>query len=102
MPEAAKVIALLWAGGAGESVGALLEGTAIVLTEAGFEAGAFRVTARGLRPDRSYQLQVNTDAAGGFSAVAGSPPFGGSDSHTFVDPSPRAGTALYLIREVAP
>jgi hypothetical protein len=97
-----REIAMIWNGGAGASIGDLLSGTTVVLTGASLAGGSFRLSAEGLAPARTYALHVNADESGGFVQVAGSPPFTGGESHTFVDPSPRSGTALYVIREVAP
>lgn len=92
-------IALIWHGGAGASIGDLLAGAVPFLSGAAWNGGAFEVTAEGLDPAKSYVLQRNTDAAGGFADVPGAAVFTGGGSHTFVDPGPPAGTAVYVVRE---
>lgn len=72
----------------------------IVLTAVASNADAFDVSATGLDPSATYELRRSVDGEE-FTTVEGSS-FTGADTHTFSDPDPPTGLALYQVWTAAP
>jgi hypothetical protein len=90
-------IRALWNDGNGRSVKDLVSPPSagpVLLTDLWFEGPALKVSAEGLQAAKSYTLRRSLNGQA-FTAVGST--FTGGASHTFTDPSPPIGEALYQI-----